>query len=267
MSDEVLYVYGFVPSDVDAADVPPGLDGTAVTAVREGGVAALVSRLPAAAYARAEIEPRLGDVAWLGPRAVAHDAVVTWAGERGAVIPLAMFTFYSNADALSAMLRERSEDLAAVLARLGPAQEYAVRVFRVEPDLARHLGALSPQIAQLEAQAQAAPPGQRYLLERKIESARRAEAQRVAGAVAREAFDALAVYALEAVTEPPPRQEGTHGAAVLNAFFLVRRDALDPFRAALTALADKYDARGFRFEFTGPWPPYHFVRAASERVP
>jgi hypothetical protein len=260
MSDRVMYVYGIVPAELDATGVPPGLDGEPVDLVGVGGVAALASRLPAATYDPSVIESRVGDVAWLGPRAVAHDEVLSWAGERGAVVPLAMFTIYRDPDALAAMLRARANELAAVLARLAPGQEYAVRVFRVDRDLVRHLGELSPEVAELEAQARAAPPGQRYLLERKTEAARRAEAQRVAGAVAREAFDMLAASALEAVTEPPPRQEGGRGSAVLHAFFLVRRDGLDPFREALTALVATYGARGFTFEFTGPWPPYHFAR-------
>ena len=46
---------------------------------------------------------------------------------------------------------------------------------------------------------------------------------------------------------------------VLNAAFLVPSAALEGFQKILTALVEQYDASGFRFDFTGPWPPYHFV--------
>jgi len=54
------------------------------------------------------------------------------------------------------------------------------------------------------------------------------------------------------------------GAAVLNASFLVAHDRLDDFRAAVTDFVRAHDQRGFRVEFTGPWPPYHFTRDVAD---
>jgi hypothetical protein len=89
--------------------------------------------------------------------------------------------------------------------------------------------------------------------------------RRIGGEVAREIYQALSARSLAGATDPLPQAgEATAGTAVLNAFFLVGRDALTPFRETLTDLANRYDARGFRFEFTGPWPPYHFVRAVGD---
>jgi hypothetical protein len=46
---------------------------------------------------------------------------------------------------------------------------------------------------------------------------------------------------------------------VLNAAFLVAPDALPDFQRTLTAIVEARDGQGFRFDFTGPWPAYHFV--------
>lgn len=261
MGEQVIYVYGIVEPAADIVNAPPGLDGARVSIEREGDTAALVSALDAAVYGRDAVEAQSADVEWVAPRAVAHDAVLTWASDAGPVVPLPMFTLFTDGAAVRAMLRERADELRATLDRVAPAQELGVRVFRVDAELARHMAELSPAIAELEGEAQSATPGQRYLLERKAERARAAELRRVAADVAHDVYDALAGHAIEGTTEPLPTRDGGQqgGGAVLNAYFLVRRDALDPFRAALTTLVRRYEPLGFRFDFTGPWPPYHFA--------
>jgi hypothetical protein len=46
---------------------------------------------------------------------------------------------------------------------------------------------------------------------------------------------------------------------VLNAAFLVSAAGLEAFQRTLTELVGRHGSHGFRFDFTGPWPPYHFV--------
>lgn len=273
MSDRVGYVYGIVSAPAwasregDAAaptGAPAGLDGAPVEVLSEGDLAALVSWLPAATYDRARVEALAGDVAWIGGRAVAHDAVVTWASERGGVVPVPMFALYSGPDAVRAMLAGRAAELRAVLARVAHGEEYGVRLFVREEQLAGALGSLSPRLAALERQEHDATPGQRYLLGRKLESERTAEGRRIAREVAAELYDTLTPIAMGAVREPVPRSEdGGASLAALNAYFLVRRGETEPFARALTEFGARWEPRGFRVEFTGPWPPYHFVGARA----
>jgi hypothetical protein len=176
-----------------------------------------------------------------------------------------MFSLFSDESRVRAMIRERAAELRDALRRVAPGREYALRVFRLEEPLRAEIASLSPRIAELEAQSRAADPGRRYLLERKLEKERETEVRRVGAEVAREVLDALAARALATATDPLPQPtEANAGTAVLNASFLVGRDALTPFREELTELAARYDGRGFRFEFTGPWPPYHFVRGDGD---
>lgn len=94
------------------------------------------------------------------------------------------------------------------------------------------------------------------------EQARKDELRRVGTAVAAAAYAELSARAIASAQDPLPKPtvEQT-GAAVLNASFLVAHDRIDDFRAAVTDLVHTHDHRGFRFEFTGPWPPYHFARS------
>ena len=261
MGDHVIYIYGIVAAGGDATGAPPGVDGAPVRLREVGDLAAIYSELAGDLYRSEVVEAQSGDVAWVAPRAVAHDAVLSWASDVGAVIPLPMFTLFRDTAGLDAMLSARAAELRATLDRLAPAQEFGVRVFRVDAVLAEHVAELSPAVAELERSARAASPGQRYLLERKVDGQRAAELRRVAADTARDVYHVLECHALASASDALPAQENTKGAgtAVLNAYYLVRRDALVPFRAALTSLAERYEPLGFRFDFTGPWPPYHFA--------
>ncbi len=266
MPDRVLYAYAVTPASLDASGAPAGIDDAAVGTVIEGDMAALVSSVDMGAYAPDRVELLTEEVGWVAPRASAHDAVVTWAGDRGAVIPLPIFTLFRDESRVREMLRERAPELRATFERVGMGEEYGLRIFRLDEVLARGIGALSPSVEALERQARDATPGQRYLLQRKLEAERRNELKRVAAEVARESFDTLAPLALEAVREPLPAKgrDDAPGVAILNAFFLVKRGALAPFQQSLTAIVREHQPHGFRFDFTGPWPPYHFVRAGAD---
>lgn len=255
------------------------MDDAAVRAECDGGLAVVCSLLDAATYAGGEAESRAGDVEWIGPRAVAHDAVLTWASEAFDVVPFPMFTLFSSAEALRSMLHERRASLVGTLSRVRDAHEYALRIFQVGGEAeSEALSRMSPALAELERRVAAASPGQRYLLERKLEWVRRDELVIAGSAVASEVYQTLSTHSAAAVRDALPapaagggrerERESTGGSvgreeghAVLDASFLVRRDAVPGFSAAVGALARRHEACGFRFEFTGPWPPYHFARA------
>lgn len=260
MTDLVTYVYGIVAEDATAAaSPPPGLEGAPVIGLAGGALRALVSRLDANDYAAAALEERVGDVDWLAPRARAHDLVVTWASDRGAVVPLPMFSLFRDDAGVRQMLRTRGEELQATLTRVREGREYGVRLFRPRELPDTLLAAHSPRIAALAAQARASSPGQRFLIERKLAAERAAEERRVATTVARETFASLRTHALDGRRRPLPPREGDGLPAVLDASFLVAPGAFDDFRAELTAIASRHAPDGFHVEFTGPWPPYHFV--------
>ena len=262
MSD-LLYLYAVVPRTANLGGAPPGVDGASLTLIAEGDVAAVASHVDAS-YAEG-LDDRLANVAWLSPRATAHDAVLTWASDAGPVVPLPLLSLFRSDEAVRRTLRDRCAELAALLEYVAQGREYGVRVFRVDAELRDALAGLSPTVAQVASEVAAATsPGQAYLLGRKLEATRKEELQRVSREIATVTFDRLAARSVAAVDEPLPTLRGEHaGVAILNASFLVAHDKLDEFRAVVTALVREYRERGIRIEFTGPWPPYHFTSSGA----
>lgn len=267
MADSLYYVYGIVPPNTAVESAPLGLDGGRAELVIDGEVAALVGRVEASIYGSG-VDERLADVAWLAPRASAHDAVLTWASDAGPVVPLPLLSLFRSEQAVRSMIDERRGDLDALLQHVARGREYGVRIFRVDGELRESLPQFSPAIAALEAEVSAATaPGQRFLLSRKLDAARKDELSRVATTVATGAFHDLAARSLATAQDPLPRATAEQdGTAVLNAAFLVAHERIDDFREAVTAFMREHARRGFRMEFTGPWPPYHFTRGTSTGV-
>lgn len=263
----VLYAYGFVPAEFAAAGAPlsppPGIDERSVTLVRRGDVAALVSLLPAADYTPDTIAERSGEVAWLSPRAMAHDRVLTWAQERSAsgVVPLPMFSMWGSKTALERTLTERAATLAATFRRVRGADEFGLRVHRRDAAMLEAVDTLDEDIARLRREAAAASAGQKYLLERKIAARAKTAIRAASQRMARGIFAELRSLAREALNRPLTPESGSaeDSTMVLNGAFLVAREQLDAFRAAVAARMSEYEPKGLRFDFTGPWPPYNFV--------
>jgi hypothetical protein len=150
--------------------------------------------------------------------------------------------------------------LKPVMAKVARGREYALRVYRVDAELRAALPRLNEEMAQLQAAADAANPGQRYLLQRKLEERAREEMRTTSLAIAAEIRDALATAALDTVTSPIPRvTSDAPGTMVLNAAFLISPGGLRAFQERLTAVVNARQPSGFRFDFTGPWPAYHFA--------
>jgi hypothetical protein len=257
----MLYVYGIVPAKATASGAPGGIDDAEVALVAEGDLGALVSELAGPAYDPERIAESSGDMEWVAPRARSHDLVLTWASDRGPVIPLAMFTStFRSRDAVRDMLRDRAAELKPVLSSVSRGREYALRVYRVDAELKAALPRLSDEMAKLQAAAEAASPGQRYLLERKLEERSKEEMRAASQRIAGEIRESLASIALETATSPIPRLTAdAPGTMILNAAFLIAPNGLRGFQEKLTAIVNEKQANGFRFDFTGPWPAYHFA--------
>jgi hypothetical protein len=265
MIERLCYVYGVVGSSLETATSPKGIDGGQVSLIPNADVSALATSVSADDYSPERVETLTADVDWVSQRAMAHDRVLTWASDNGAVIPFPMWTLFRDATAVKGMLSKRGGELRETFARIRDGREFIVRVY-VQPEALREgLGAHSTELATLEAEAARATPGQKYLIQRKIEEVRRNAGRDVTSRAAGEIHDALRAESMETIREQPvnsgaPREQGR---AILNASFLVAPARVVNFQQALTEMVGKYEPSGFRFDFTGPWPPYHFVGERS----
>jgi hypothetical protein len=261
----LVYLYAVVPAD--APEIPAevaGIDGAPVRLLRAGGLAAVVSDLPAGEYGEAALDVRTAELAWVGERGAAHEAVLLWLADRGPVLPLTLFSLHAGPERVAALLEGEGERFRRGLARVAGRREWGVRLWRVDARVAEHLDELSPRLRELAAEIAAAAPGRQFLLRKKAAGLRAEELRAVGADAARQVYAALAPLAAEARALPPAGSGADEGRAlVLDAAFLVDEAAFPAFQRGVTEAAHRWSAAGFEMEFTGPWPPYHFAADAS----
>lgn len=260
-SPSLAYLYGIVAADAPDPAGLHGLEDAAVRLVRVGDVAGVVSDVPADAYGEAVLDARLADLDWVGERGVAHERVLTWFEDRGTVVPLAPFSLHASDARVAERLAGQHDRLRAELARLAGRREWGVRVWREERRFAERVDALSDALRALGDEERAATPGRRFLIARKRDALRADEARRVSAEVVERVLARLRAQAEEGKALPIPAAPGVRERTLLlHAAFLVPADRYAGFEREVQALAASTQDDGFAWEFTGPWPPYHFAQ-------
>jgi glycosyltransferase involved in cell wall biosynthesis len=228
----VLYVYAL--TDAPERPLPDcrGHRGARLCVHAHDGVAAVCTR-------HGHIEPRPDEAAlWR------HERVTEALMADRAVLPVRFGTTVADEDALTAMLAERHAEFRAGLERVRGRVEIGVRALWTPPGPAPE-----PDAA---AGAEAAEgPGRAYLRARLDE---RARAERLADAL----HGALAPRAAAA-----RRRVLVTPRMLLSAAYLIERDGVDEFLAAVDAVAAEHPK--VQLLCTGPWPAHSFAAGDGER--
>ena len=260
-----LYVYCIAAREdliqVFADALPDAIEpDVALEMVAHSHLAAVVSSVSLSEYGEGELSSRLTDATWTAIRAMRHERVVEHFARRSSVVPLRFGTIYLERGRIEQMLAERSVELNAIIERLRGREEWGLNLYSDRARLMENIVTLSPNLRELAQQADAASPGQSYLLRKKIDSMREREAReelkRVADRVERGLSGASADVKRLRVLKDEGSERGDLSAKLA---FLVERERFKEFHAAAERLAEEYNAAGFQLELTGPWPAYNFT--------
>jgi hypothetical protein len=112
----------------------------------------------------------------------------------------------------------------------------------------------------LDREIAAASPGRRYLLAKRRDGEVADEVRGFATRLAERTCSELEPLARQArrLSITADRAIDAPDSLLLDLVFLVDDDRYEPFRERLSAWVVE-NADGLRWEFTGPWPPYHFA--------
>jgi hypothetical protein len=265
---DLTYLYAILPR---AADLR-GVDNAPVEELDIGGLCAVLSSVPAMEWGPDVIDEHVQDMGWLAPRATSHQTVVAALHNIApSLLPLPFATLYHHRAAVGELLNAQRADLLEALERVAGADEWTLKAFQDRAVFEHHVERLSPAFAQAVEQARTAPPGRAYLLRKQLDTLRRDEAARMSTLQAGEIEDHIRGIVGDVIREPVASQAaaGARGTvdgtrAILKLALLVLRDQQQRHMSQLEDIAEHYAPLGFRFELTGPWPPYSFAAIAKE---
>lgn len=209
-----------------------------------------VSSVPKQDYSKGVLELGLQNLGWVGPRAVAHEAVVEHFLSCTALLPMQLFTlFTSDERAVDHVLRTHHR-IERILDRIERHVEWGLRLTWDEKAVRQ---------AVEQRHAEAAATGAAYLA-RKRDLLDVSRSELVAAREAAERLYRTLVHEVAAARRHNETEEAApHSRLLLDAAFLVHSDKTGAFRALLRRQARILGETGIVVSLTGPWPPYNFV--------
>jgi hypothetical protein len=237
-----LYVYGVMRAGDACAPPRTGVGDSPVQTVERRPIAALVSEVP-------------GDsVPSRAKNLTAHSEVLRAAMDGGTVLPMRFGVLMPDADTVRRDLLETREAwLTRMLDALDGRVEMTVSAMYREEVLLHEVVTQDAGIRTLRERVRARPAAATHFDRIRL-------GELVANAVeVRRTADAAAILdALRPLADAYVPGDLLHEQMVVNAAFLVRRDGLVEFDAAVERVSAERAER-MHFKLTGPLPPFSFV--------
>jgi hypothetical protein len=253
MPTEGVWAYAVV--DGEAAEHSfvrlQGVAGEPIRAVTGFGLTAVVGTVGLDEFGEEALRNNLEDLDWLAATARAHDAVISAIARGQPVVPLRMATVFLDDGRVRELLEARRADFVAALDRVTSREEFGVKAFADPKALTGTNDSGGRPGEKLSGTA--------YLMRRRRALASQDDAFRVAAAHAERIHAGLLEHAVDGKRKPASDRHlsGRDGWTVLNGTYLVKKDEVDAFRAAVATI-DR-NTPGIELEITGPWPPYSFA--------
>jgi gas vesicle protein GvpL/GvpF len=260
-SQRALYLYCFACSDLVGEIEGTGVDDQHPLCLFRHfpDVGAIVSEVPLEDFCGPAAELRMQQLAWVGPRALRHEAVVEQMMRHSPVLPARFGTLFSSQESLAKFLDIHRDTISQFLDRVADQEEWSIKGLLDRKQAGQALRSAS--LAAQQGQLATLPPGTRYFQEQRIRSAAEKELSLWLNETCRQVASDLRSRAsdfreCQVVPREPP-ESGTE--VVLDWAFLLPRGATAAFRLRIEQLNENDSTRGLVFELSGPWPPYRFV--------
>src|SRR5208337_218219 len=163
-----LYLFCFARSNLIGELEGTGVDGQYPLSVFRPfpNLCAVLSEVRLEDFCGETAELRMQDLAWVGPRALRHEAVVEEVMRHSPVLPVRFGTLFSSQERLAEFLDKHGAVISEFLERVTDQEEWSVRglLDRRQAGAALTVATLAAQQAQLAT----LPPGRRYFAEQRI---------------------------------------------------------------------------------------------------
>jgi hypothetical protein len=264
-SQRAIYLFCFARSDLVGELEGTGVDGHHPLYLfrRFPDVCAIVSEVPLEDFCGPAAELQMQQLAWVGPRAFRHEAVVEKVMRHSPVLPARFGTLFSSQESLAEFLATHRKTISQFLERVADQEEWSVRGLLDRKQAGQAL--MSASLAALQEELATLPPGTRYFQEQRIRSAAEKELSLWLNETCRQVVTDLMRQVSDFCECPVvPREPLESGIeVVLNWAFLLPKSAATTFCGRIDQLNANHAPKGLVFELSGPWPPYRFVPPLS----
>ena len=242
--DSGIYVYSIIECGESRTfgNIGIGGRGDDVHTVHFKDLAAVVSRTPLVVY-----DPTRENV-------LTHERVNEVSIEQGFTpVPMSFGTLFKTEKDIVEFLEDTYTDLRDVLVKLKDKLEFGLRVNWAREQVLADIERDDESIRRLKeeiSKSQQSTYFARMQLGRLVEQALSEKSD----SYVRDIYEYLRDGAIASRSNKPIGDK-----MIMNAAFLVERDRADVFDQKVQEIAQRYEGK-LSFRYTGPWPPYNFVK-------
>ncbi|MEX1129151.1 MAG: GvpL/GvpF family gas vesicle protein [Vicinamibacterales bacterium] len=182
---------------------------------------------------------------------LAHQRVNETVMQQHTVIPMSFGTVFKTDDDIIELLRSAYDAFSDVLNKMQDKFEFGLKVLWDRDQIIREIEEEDEDIRRLKGEI-SSQKGSTYFARmqygRLIDAALQARSERYVADI----FEALRDVSVASRSNKPIGDR-----MIMNAAFLVARDAEQAFDARVKVIGSRYEK--LTFKYTGPWPPYNFV--------
>ncbi len=235
------YVYCIIKTEraLSFGPLGIGIDPAETHTVNYRDIAAVVSKTPMVVQ-----DPTRDNV-------LAHQRVNETVMQQHTVIPMSFGTVFKTDDDIIELLRSAYEAFTDVLNKMQDKFEFGLKVLWDREQIIREIEEEDEDIRRLKGEI-SSQKGSTYFARmqygRSIDAALQARSERYVA----EVFHALRDVSVASRSNKPIGDR-----MIMNAAFLVGREAEHSFDTRVKGIGQRYDK--LTFKYTGPWPPYNFV--------
>jgi len=243
-----------------------GIGGGKIFATPYQDLEAIVSEVSLEEFGSEEIQRKAQeDLKWIKEKAQLHEQAVEEAMKNSdeilSIIPMKFGTIFKTKENLEETLKKYYNQFKESLERLKGKQEWSVKAYLNRKAFDEEVKKVSSVIQEKEKEISTMPEGMAYFMQKQIDDVVSKEAKNALQKYGETFFETLKQH-VSAGTKGKILEKEITGKTLpmaLNMIFLVSEEKLEDFIKEINKLKEEYKAKGFNFEYSGPWPPYNFV--------
>ncbi|MBS2970243.1 GvpL/GvpF family gas vesicle protein [Metabacillus sp. KIGAM252] len=261
----LIYLYGLIPTEEATAAALPSFKGFDQEhdgySVEFGSVTAVICELDPAEYSEEQIKEKVNEMEWLHEKAFHHHEMLMMLEKGYTLIPTKFCTIYSSLDSLTETITQYKERMLELFVYLEGKEEWNVKIFSDDSQMRETFGENNPTVMAKKEEIAQLPPGRQYFEKRKLDQLVDREMELEKNRICEQIHKDLVPFSEDNTVKKTWSQDvtGRDEQMCWNSVYLLPKDQIAAFKEKIQHAAEAYQESGWKFEPTGPWPPYHFA--------
>jgi hypothetical protein len=259
--EQLIYLYGIIP---ETEDIPSfkGLDDVHdAYSLSLGGIKAIVCDLDEAEYNEEKLEEKVNDIEWLHEKAFHHHETLAALNKGSSVIPMKFCTIYQSEESLKEKIEPRKKAIINLLSWLNHKEEWNLKIYCDDEKWEKSFKDHNLIIEEKKAKIEQLSPGKQFFAKKKLDKWIKEEMDNKKDSFCYDIYNELDSIAIESTVKKNWSKDvtGKQEDMSWNSVYLLSSEHVDKLATYLEQWKEEWEEKGWKFEVTGPWPPYHFA--------